>query len=72
MEILMEPNHEPERILWLTRKEAAAHMRLSTATLANWASLDYGPAYVRIGKGRVLYKMSDIEAWLESQADGST
>ncbi|MDO5863399.1 MULTISPECIES: AlpA family transcriptional regulator [Paenarthrobacter] len=57
----------PEPTVWLTRKEAAAHLRLSTATLANWASIDYGPRYQRIGNGRVLYRLADIEEWMNVQ-----
>jgi predicted DNA-binding transcriptional regulator AlpA len=57
-----------EKTIWLTRKEAAEHLRLSPATLANWASLDCGPEYVRIGRGRVLYRMSDVSSWIENQA----
>jgi predicted DNA-binding transcriptional regulator AlpA len=64
----VKTNYETEETVWLTRKEAAAHMRLSPATLANWGSLDCGPSYIRIGQGRVLYRMSDIDAWMESQA----
>ncbi|NSX38927.1 hypothetical protein HTS88_21360 [Pseudarthrobacter oxydans] len=43
-------------------------MRLSPATLANWASQDSGPEYVRIGRGRVLYRRDDIDIWVEHQA----
>lgn len=57
-----------ESTTWLTRKEAALHMRLSPATLANWASLDYGPTFTRIGRGRVLYRMADVEGWMALQA----
>lgn len=61
-------NEDTEKTIWLTRKEAAEHMRLSPATLANWASLECGPEYVRIGRGRVLYQLADIEAWMQNQA----
>jgi predicted DNA-binding transcriptional regulator AlpA len=67
IEINVKTNNETEKIVWLTRKEAAAHMRLSSATLANWASLGCGPAYVRIGQGRVLYRLSDVDAWMDNQ-----
>lgn len=59
---------DTEKTIWLTRKEAAEHMRLSPATLANWASLDCGPKYVRIGRGRVLYRRDDLDNWVERQA----
>jgi predicted DNA-binding transcriptional regulator AlpA len=56
-----------EKITWLTRKEAAEHMRLSPATLANRTSLESGPEYVRIGRGRVPYRLADVDAWMGSQ-----
>ena len=58
----------PETTVWLTRKEAAAHLRLSPATLANWASIGCGPRYQRIGRGRVLYRLADVEKWMNVQA----
>jgi hypothetical protein len=61
-------HEDTEKVTWLTRKEAAEHMRLSPATLANWASLECGPTYVRIGRGRVLYRMTDNKAWMDNQA----
>lgn len=64
----MNRDEGTEKTIWRTRKEAAEHMRLSPATLANWASLDCGPDYVRIGQGRVLYRMDDIDSWVENQA----
>lgn len=59
---------DTEKTIWLTRKEAAQHMCLSPATLGNWASLDCGPEYVRIGRGRVLYRRDDLDNWVERQA----
>jgi predicted DNA-binding transcriptional regulator AlpA len=56
-----------ETTTWLTRKEAAAQLRLSAATLANWASLGLGPRFSRIGGGRVLYRLADVEAWMDLQ-----
>jgi excisionase family DNA binding protein len=57
----------PEMTVWLTRKEAAAYLRLSPATLANWASIGGGPGYQGIGRGRVLYRLADVEAWMSLQ-----
>lgn len=64
----MKINDSTEKTIWLTRKEAAEHMRLSPATLANWASLECGPEYIRMGRGRVLYRLGDIDTWVENQA----
>jgi len=60
-----EKNFEPAT--WLTRKQAGTYLGLSSGTLANWASMDMGPGYTRIGHGRVLYRLADIEQWLQSQ-----
>jgi predicted DNA-binding transcriptional regulator AlpA len=60
---------DTEKTIWLKRKEAAHHMRLSPATLENWASLDCGPEYVRLGRGRVLYRRDDIDNWMQHQAN---
>ena len=64
----MERDERNEKTTWLTRREAAEHLRLSPATLANWASLECGPAYFRIGRGRVLYRLVDVESWLSVQS----
>ncbi|MFD0043598.1 helix-turn-helix transcriptional regulator [Pseudarthrobacter scleromae] len=60
-------NEDTDTTIWLTRQEAAEHMRLSSATLANWASQDIGPNYIRIGRGRVLYRRDDVNNWVEHQ-----
>jgi predicted DNA-binding transcriptional regulator AlpA len=52
---------------WLTRKEAAAFLRLSPATLANWASMDVGPPFTRLGGGRTFYRQEDVDSWMLSQ-----
>ena len=36
--------------------------QISESTLANWRSAGQGPAFAKIG-GRILYAMSDVEAW---------
>ena len=39
---------------------------LSRGTLANWRAEGRGPRYVKLGKD-VLYRVSDIESWLDAQ-----
>lgn len=55
--------------LALTPKEAARALGLKEATLADWRRTNYGPAFVRLGKlnGRILYKVSDLEAFLDAR-----
>lgn len=52
--------------------EAARMLGISPRTLANWRVQGRGPAYVRLGKNRspILYRVSDIESWLESRLIG--
>lgn len=56
----------------LTEAEAAAVLRLKRHTLAHWRTVARyrgkrkGPAYIQSGKGRVLYLLTDIDAWIEA------
>lgn len=43
--------------------EASVYSGVAAKTLANWRSLGVGPTYVRVG-GRVVYMVSDLDAWL--------
>lgn len=45
---------------------AAAYLCVPFHTLEQWASRKCGPAYYKIG-GRVRYRPSDLDAWLESR-----
>ena len=51
--------------------EAAEYVRLSTSTLAQMRVEQRGPKYFKAG-GRVLYRMQDLDAWVESQAYAGT
>lgn len=51
-----------------TAREAAAYLRLNLNTLAKWRITSRGPAFVRAG-GRVLYRLEDLNAWLETQRE---
>jgi len=51
---------------YLTEIEAAAILGLKRGTLSNWRSQRRGPAYVRLGGGRVIrYKLAELEAFAE-------
>ena len=54
---------EPEKLYAPDDPKLAAYFPYST--LANWRSTNRGPAYVKLG-GRVFYRGSDLNAWLES------
>jgi len=49
-----------------TRAEAAKYLRRPVATLNAWAYRRVGPPFYRVGRA-VLYKQSDLDAWLEQQ-----
>ena len=58
----------------LTGAQVAEMLGLQEQTLRAWRVRGSGPAYVRYGsyKGRVRYRLEDIEAWLEQRKYQST
>lgn len=52
---------------YFTTEEAAAYLGLSAGTLENWraAANKEGPGYCK-PSGRVYYRVSDLDAWIES------
>jgi predicted DNA-binding transcriptional regulator AlpA len=54
-----------------TAGEAAEFLGLATSTLAKLRSTGNGPAYCKLGR-RVVYRMEDLEAWLESRVARDT
>ena len=58
---------------YLTTKEAAAYLRISTYSLEIARHQGGGPAYLQpIPRGRVVYRRDDLDAWLESGRKAST
>jgi predicted DNA-binding transcriptional regulator AlpA len=52
---------------YLTEHEAAAILSLKRGTLSNWRCQRRGPAYVRLGGGRVIrYEISELTAFAEA------
>jgi predicted DNA-binding transcriptional regulator AlpA len=49
--------------IFLTQRELSARYHVSGRTLERWRGTGDGPAFVRIGPRRVLYRLSDCEAW---------
>ena len=50
----------------LTTKDLAKYINLKPATIMKWRrepELDY-PKFIKLGKRRIRYKKSDVEAWL--------
>jgi hypothetical protein len=55
----------------LTPEEVAERLRRPVATVRFWRSRGIGPKGARVG-GRVLYRESDIERWIEEQFGDAT
>lgn len=54
----------------LSPKEVQAEYGFSPQTLANWRWTGIGPAYIKTSpgrSGRIRYKRSAVEAWLNAQ-----
>jgi len=48
---------------YLSPREAAAHLGFSERTLERKRVDGEGPKFVRLGRRRLAYRMSDIEEW---------
>ena len=48
---------------WLTRRELAQQLALSTDTLARWRTEGVGPTCIRVGS-RVYYRLETVRTWL--------
>ena len=55
----------------LNEEKTAEFLGLSTATLRKWRWEGKEPRFIKLGR-RVVYRMSDIEAYLEKQSRLST
>lgn len=50
---------------YLSREDAAKMLQVHPFTLKRWRMRGYGPPGVKVG-GRLRYRMSDIQSWLQS------
>jgi DNA-binding transcriptional MerR regulator len=50
----------------LTPAEVAQRLRRPVATVRYWRAMGTGPKSANVG-GRVLYRVSDVEAWIAQQ-----
>jgi excisionase family DNA binding protein len=55
----------------LNIKQAAEVLGCSVSTLYDWRTDRKGPKGARIG-GRVMYRESDLEAWIEAQFEAAS
>jgi predicted DNA-binding transcriptional regulator AlpA len=49
--------------LYLTEREFAERYHLGRRTVQRWRQSGEGPAWCRLGQRRIVYRLSDIEAW---------
>lgn len=54
-----------------TPSEVSAETTISLQTLAQYRSRGTGPRFIKAG-GRVLYRWSDVDAWLDANTRQST
>lgn len=52
----------------LTPAQLAEHLGVSVATIYQWRYRSEGPPGFKVG-GRVRYRRSDVDAWLDEHAD---
>lgn len=64
-----QPTPTPHR--FLRTSEAARHLGLSGRTLEKHRTYGTGPIYRKIG-GRVVYALSDLQAWADRGTKAST
>jgi Helix-turn-helix domain len=50
----------------LYQKDLSEMLRRPLQTLRYWRHIGYGPRSFKLG-GRVVYKLEDVEAWIETQ-----
>jgi hypothetical protein len=58
----------------MTTNDLAELLELKPQTLRKWRVKGCGPQYVRYGgtRGRVVYRASEVDRWLESRTFSST
>lgn len=61
----------PDQCL-LTTREAAAHLRVSKSYLDKLRVYGGGPRFLRYGKRKILYRMSDLDLWASERRFTST
>ncbi|ODT25794.1 helix-turn-helix domain-containing protein [Microbacterium sp. SCN 69-37] len=61
---------DPEHT-FLTPQELAEQLGLCVSRLSAWRQHGGGPAFVKLGRS-VIYKVADIERWLEASTRSST
>lgn len=70
MEDQIKVPQEAKEVL-LGQEEVAHRLGVQAATLATWRFRGFGPPFVKVGRS-VRYRLSSLEAWLETRLVDST
>ena len=62
-----QPTQTSQSARYLTNNEAAAFLRLSPRTLEKQRVIGGGPRFRKFGR-RVMYAISDLEAWADARS----
>jgi len=62
----MAPHDNDSTLFNQEKLRALLDNQVSTATLEKWRTTGRGPRFIRAGR-QVLYRRSDVEAWLQSR-----
>ena len=49
---------------YITDTQLCELVRVDPRTTQRWRTTEQGPPFVRVGARRILYRRSDVEAWL--------
>jgi prophage regulatory protein len=52
---------------FLTDAQFAALMHVDDRTTLRWRTVGDGPPFVRVGPRRILYRRTDVDAWLAAR-----
>lgn len=53
--------------LLLTTSKAAARIGMTKQALSYWRKKGTGPRYIKVGMSRILYRASDLDAYIASR-----
>ena len=56
----------------LTAAQVSDRLNLPIATLNYWRQVKEGPQWFKLGRRKVMYRATDVQAWLDAQYAAST
>ena len=65
----MTKESKPSREM-MTTTDLANRWKMSGYTLRKWRMRDIGPAYIKVGKGLIRYRVEDVESYEDSRESG--